>query len=280
MNNMGKIIKNNSLPSPISLLKQAWEIYKRNFKTLAILSLVVSFSSFISNDSSFLGGIIFESSLALYISIIIVVTAISFWGFVATLYTIKDEKNGVNITEALSKGLTKLVPNLWVLFLSVFIMLGGFFLFVVPGIIFWIWFSMSNFVLVTENVGGMSALLKSREYIRGYFWAVAGRLLFFLIITLISLWLPSYLFKLFHLPLYINSIYSGINSMIITPFYLIYGFLLYRRLKSIKGEIAVRTSAKSKTLFIICGALGVIILIFLIIMFLFFSAISASPTYI
>lgn len=271
MNNQHKIVKNNSLPGPISLLKQTWKIYRRNFKILLVLSLLVSFGSLTSNIFlPFLDGISFKSEQILAVPIVIaIVGLISFWGFVATLYAIKEE-NGIDIREALSKGLKKLFPNLWVITLSIFIMLGGFFLFVIPGIIFLVWFYMSNFVLVAENVGGMSALLKSRNYVRGYFWAVAGRILFVWIISILTFWAPIYLFKLLHLPPYVNSIYSFIYDVLSTPFYLIYGFLLYKHLKSIKEEATFRSSSKNKAFFIVCGVLGAIIPIILI-MFWFFS---------
>lgn len=268
LNNQSKTIKNNSLPGPIYLLKQAWKIYKRNFKTLAIISLITYLSSLVPSILSFLGGISFKSSPALYVSITIVTIAISFWGVVAMLYVIKDEKNEINIKESLIKGWKKLFPYVWVLFLSVFIMSGGFFLLLIPGILFSIWFSMGSFVLVVENVGGMNVLLTSKEYVRGYFWAVTGRILLSWIIYIIVFWMPTYLFKLLNLSSYIVSIYSAIGSMIGGTFYLIYGFLLYRHLRSIKGEITLSPSPRNKVFFILYGILGFMIPIILIIMYL------------
>lgn len=243
------MIKNNSLPGPLSLLEEAWKIYRRNFKIFLVLSLLVSFSSFTSNILPFLGGINLKSSPALVILLTIVGIAVSFWGSVSMLYTIRDEENGTNIRDSLAKGWKKLLPYAWVLFLSIFITFGGLILFIVPGILFFVWFFMADFIVVSENVGGMSALLKSREYIRGYFWAVAGRLLFVWIIGILTFWTPVYLFKLLHLPSYVSSIYSFISHILGGPFYLAYGFLLYRHLKSIKGGITIRSSSKNKAFF-------------------------------
>ena len=126
------------------------------------------------------------------------------------------------------------------------------------------------YVSIAENTFGMNALLKSREYIRGYFWSVASRVLFILVINQIAFWVSSYVFKFFHLPLYIVLIFSVIISIIIMIFNLIYGFLLYKNLKSIKGEITLRPSSRNKAFFIICGIIGAIIPIILIILYLLF----------
>lgn len=270
MNNKPKTIKNNSLPGPLSLLVQAWRLYRRNFKVLTTLSFIASFSTLIDSILSSLEGINIKSAPALVIPITIAAIGISFWGTISMLYAIINEKNKISIEEALVKGLKKLVPYTWLVILSVFIMLGGFILLVVPGIILFVWLYMADFVLIAENTRGMNALLKSTEYIRGYFWSVAGRVLFISMIIQIPFWVFYYIFKLINLPVFLALTFNVFASIIITIFNRTYGFLIYKHLKSIKGEITIRSSSGSKTFFIIFGILGVIIPIVLMILFLMF----------
>ena len=61
------------------------------------------------------------------------------------------------------------------------------FLFFIPGLIFAVWFSLAAFVFVNEDTQGMSALLKSKEYMRSQWFAVFWRWLALLLIA----WLIS-----------------------------------------------------------------------------------------
>lgn len=270
LNKKSETIKKNSLPGPFSLLGQAWKLYRKNFKTLTVLSFIASISSLSDSIFSYLDGINYKLSPTLVVPVTIATTGVWFWGIVSMLFAIIDEKNGISIKEALIKGLKKLVPYTWLVFLSIFVLFGGFLFFIIPGIIFFVWFYMDIFVLAKENIGGMSALLRSREYIRGYFWSVASRILFIVVIFQIAFWVSSYIFKLFHLPLYMVLILNVIVSIISGIFGLIYGFLLYKSLKSIKGEITPRSSSKDKVFFVICGILGAIIPVILIMLYLLF----------
>lgn len=56
------------------------------------------------------------------------------------------------------------------------IVVGGFILLVVPGVIFLAWFSMAQYVMVEEHIYGMAALRRSRELVRGRIWDIWGTL--------------------------------------------------------------------------------------------------------
>jgi hypothetical protein len=73
--------------------------------------------------------------------------------------------------------------NLWkfsilvtLVFLATF---GGVLLLIIPGIIFGVWLSFSNFVFIDKGLGVKASMGKSRELIKGRFWAVLYRLLVF-----------------------------------------------------------------------------------------------------
>jgi len=55
--------------------------------------------------------------------------------------------------------------------------MGGWVLFIIPGIILMILLYMAPYVYTQEGLRGMNALLRSRELVRDHWWALAGRLL-------------------------------------------------------------------------------------------------------
>jgi len=150
------------------------------------------------------------------------------------------------------------------------IAMGGFLLFIVPGIIFAIWFILAHFVLVAENQKGMNALLKSREYVKencgGVFWR-----LFFM--GLISFFVISFFLLGFGIDVIPHGEYVKqlILWLFLVPLTVIYGFLVYSHLKATKGEIVFTPTNGQKAKFIVVGVVG-----FLLIPALLFSAISAN----
>ncbi|HEX5772811.1 MAG TPA: hypothetical protein VFY07_00700 [Geomobilimonas sp.] len=140
-----------------------------------------------------------------------------FGGF---LYGVADDQLGLR--DALARGHGIVLPLMWVGCLTGFVIGGGFMLFVLPGIIFMVWFFFAQFILVDEDVHGMDALLKSREYVRGEWFNVALRLL--------PVWVASVLIGM--IPLV-----GPILGVIFFPFAMIYHYLLYRDLRGMKGEV-------------------------------------------
>jgi hypothetical protein len=135
-----------------------------------------------------------------------------------------------------------------------FIITGGFLLFLVPGIIFSIWFVFSQFILARDNVRGMDALLKSREYVRDMWFEVFGRLA---VVWLVSMFLGAIPFI------------GPLLSLLFAPFVMVFTYLIYEDLAGIKGaslSYGNTTGAKCKLVGI--GALGYVVLpLILIAMF-------------
>ena len=267
-------IQSAKLSSAITLLKDAWKIYKQKLKTflgiLIITSLVIALFVTILFIILFLlklsiVGIIIKIIL-LPISIIGIAIA-QIWGFIALIYTIVNHEQKIGIKEAFQKTQNKIISCLWVTFLSGFIIIGGIFLFFIPGILFSIWFSFVCYILIAENLNGMDALLKSKEYVKGKFWGVLWRLIFiglfigllyFFIFFLAGL-LLGFLQKNDHN--FIFNIISQIISIFTTPFLIIYSFLIYKNLKELKKEFVFTAKKNQKNIFCIFGILGILGLI-------------------
>lgn len=72
-------------------------------------------------------------------------------------------------------------PAIWglvgVTLLTTLVIIGGFILLIIPGILFAVWLSQSQYVYVFEGIGGKAALSRSKQYVSGRWWPVFGRLI-------------------------------------------------------------------------------------------------------
>lgn len=110
---------------------------------------------------------------------------------------------------------------------------------VVPGLIAAVFLSLSVFVLMFEGQRGFSALRRSFDLVRGYFWPVLGRIIFLAFVYWVF-------YLIISLPLAFSqkgsiffNAWGGLISVIdiiIGPIYLLYMYQIYRELVKIKGK--------------------------------------------
>lgn len=252
-----------SLPSATAILGQAWVIYKQRigiFLGVMIIPMLISIVTpiLVSMALSVTGGF-FGLSIFLVILFSVIVFIVQIWGQIALLYAIKDSQERIGVMESYRRAWYKIFSYWWVILLISFITLGGFLFFIVPGIIFAVWFSLAVFVLVAEDLKGMDALLKSREYVKGKWGSVLWRSFFigiiFFIISLILIFLLSFLKIPFG-----EVIGRFAIGLFLTPLMMTYWFLVYKNLKAAKEEIVFVPTESKKTAFIFVGILGILII--------------------
>ncbi len=265
-----------SLPGATAILGQAWSLYKQRFGTflgvmiipmLALIGLlaVLAGSEFLSltllSSEFTAGGIGLIIILAIVFLIAIFISQA--WGQIALLYAIKDSQEGIGVVEAYRRGWHKIFSLWWVALLGGFIIMGGFLLLVVPGIIFAVWFSLAVFILIAEDLKGMDALLKSREYVKGKWGAIFWRVFFIgafigTLSFIVSLVL-ALVFSLLKVP-FGEEISEVISGLFLAPLSMTYMFLVYKNIKAVKGEIPFAPTGKSKKTFIAVGILGIFLI--------------------
>jgi len=251
------------LPGATTIFSQAWAIYKQRFGTLLgimvipILITAISFAVLVGGEFLITGGIGLFLLLVILFFVIIPISQV--WGQIALLYAIKDVQERIGIIESYRRGWRKIISYWWISLLAGFIILGGFLLLVVPGIVLMVWFSLALFVLVAEDLKGMDALLKSKEYIKGKWIGVLWRLFFIVAISLIISFISSFLFIVLKVP-FGSKISNFIVGLFLTPLTMTYLFLVYRNLKSIKGEVVFAPNKGKKAIFIFIGILGTLLI--------------------
>ncbi len=154
-----------------TLFAAAWRRYTERFWTLIWIFLVPSVLFFVGQlflqvktpAWDIAGGIV-----------VIVATIIS---IPASLGLINAIAYGTDFAASYRVGLKLFWPALGIGVLNMLAVMGGFVLLIIPGIILSIGLMFANYILVAEDKRGMNALLVSRNYVKGYWWAVFGRCL-------------------------------------------------------------------------------------------------------
>lgn len=242
------------------LFEKTWDIFKRRIGTLIVLYLLtvvlvlVPVGIFIliaylisltmpgTKDPLIIaGGVV--GSIAGIIA--------GFWGFGSFISAIADET--LSIKDALDKGGQKIWAFIWLYSLLGYIVPGGFLLFFVPGILFMIWFAFAQFILPNEDVRGMNAILKSKEYVKGYWFDIFLRLFI--------IWLAS-------VGVGMIPLIGFILSILFVPFEMIFIYLIYEDLRSIKGDVSYISSSGEKFKWIGVATLGYIVIPIIILIFM------------
>lgn len=261
----------SSLPGATEILEEAWSIYKeRLFTFLGIVLIPTLITSVLgaililiglstsSIPSPKIAGIGVGVAIALAILVLVIIFISTVWGQLALIYAIKDRQENIGLVEAYRRGRSKILSYWWVLLLMGFITIGGFILLIIPGIIFAVWFSLAIFIVVSEDLKGMAALLKSKGYVRGRWGSVFWRfLLIGIFYVAISLFI-TFIFWLLNIP-YSSEINKFIMGLFLTPLMVTYMFLLYSNLKTMRGDVAFTPTEEKKTAFILVGILGFLI---------------------
>ena len=210
-----------------NLFKDSFKIYKQNFLVfvkltsinflafLILLTLGVAF--FLTKDNSYTSTILFFISTIFFL----VAIFLMFWVQVSIIFTIKERDNRLSIKQILLKAWPYLGSFAWISLLTSLAVLGGFILFIIPGIIFSVYFLFSKYVLFFEDKKGNLALIRSAQLVQGNWWAVFGRFLLVGILAGIISYIPL--------------LGSLINMFFTVPFVAIYICLMYEDLKRIKS---------------------------------------------
>jgi len=151
----------------------------------------------------------------------LVILVLAMWSQSATIAVVVDDTMGVR--EALRVGWQRLWSMLWILGLAGSIIMVGFMLFVVPGIIFAVSLMFALYPLYDDGLRGMDAVMTSRHYVKGRWWNTFGKLLLIWLIAIVLDLIPlvgPFLYFLF------------------TPFLLLFMVAMYRDLKETADDVS------------------------------------------
>jgi len=222
------------LPNPAQLFGNTWKFYTTHFnKLIAIVSVAVVFSIILNLVVAFMlalgmnqdpeqGALGAVSILVMILSLVSIIVAI--WSQTALLCFLRDTT--ISFKQAYGEASRLFGSYFWIVFLAGIITLVGFVLLIIPGIIVAIWFSFATYVFIMEGDRGWQALKKSKEYVRGRWWAIFSRFVFIAAIAIVLTIALDAAFQAIQF-----DIGSNLIHLFVGPFITSYVFLLYLALK-------------------------------------------------
>lgn len=202
-----------SLPSISALFKESWETLKGSALNLFLLYLISfglfaglfivgalitiplgAFSIFSAIQNNQLNPAFFTSLSALGIVIlilIIVAVVINLAVSAAMIMAVANYKTKQSVGEMLKKGFSLALPLFLANIIVGFITAGGYFLFIIPGIVFSIALSFTSYEIVLQQKSPLAAMRRSMGIVFSNFWGILGRMLLYLILAILAMFIPQ-----------------------------------------------------------------------------------------
>ena len=240
------------------LVKKSANLYRDNFKLFFKLALLVSLPSVISSAIILIFRTIFFGQnqeffvMALYGLLFLILSiasaVIGVWFSIVKIRIIAaryENKDIASIGSYIHSDKKLILPAIGASILSGIAILGGFLIFIIPGIIFAIWFAFVMYSVALDNQDSISSLSFSKNLVKGRWWAVLWRLLvpasIFIVGTYILQTPLSIILKTFNsvFILAFVTIATYAINILFAPFIITSQVILYSNLKSTKATEAV-----------------------------------------
>lgn len=247
-----------ALHSISSLFSDAWKLYKERcsmlteiilLPTLIVVLGIVLVSIDLGTAVRALGGII---------------VFVGWVGFVySVLPVIYSVHHGTGVDASYKATIGWFWSYVWVAILQVLAFMGASVMLIIPGIWLGVSLTFMCYVFVIERRRGLDALRGSKDYVKGYWWAVLGRtLLLALIYGAVSI--------IVRIPVTLvagpaaDGIVSALLVLFFVPFSVAYNYTIFQNLRELKPALA-ETQTKQGTGFIKASAIvGIVAFIVLI----------------
>ena len=257
---MGGMSSDLSPKSIGDILGAVFDTYKKHWQTLmtivAIFAIPVQIIQFyvvdqlilkplntaalsdvqsLSDLNEAVGGTFYRSLWAFGVGNLII-TVLSFVLMAAITKAAADDIVGAtpSVGDSYSFGFSKFLSVIWVSILAGLIVVGGLFLFVIPGLIFAVKLAVSIPALVVEDKRGSQAIGRSWKLTSGVFWHVLGAILVAAILTSFVSGIISGPFTNW----FMKGIFSGIAMTITMPFSTLVSVILYVDLRVRKENLS------------------------------------------
>lgn len=171
------------------IISNTWQYYSENFKKIAPYMLMLLAPNFIIGISGIIliyldqfanSGIYVLINNLMALSILAVCLLLTLWISLAlakNLAAIVTKKDFINYKESFSITSHLIWPTVYTSLLVALVVIGGTLLFIIPGIIFYIWYSFTYYAVIFEEKKGLDALASSKEIVSGRWWSILWRLL-------------------------------------------------------------------------------------------------------
>ena len=241
-----------------SLFSDSWKLYKERWQVLVEIvllpTLVVALGYvlfYLGSPFSLLGGLI------IFIGYIIFV-----FSMLPVIFSLHHTA-GVDASYKATIGW--FWPFVWVTVLEILAVMGGSIMLIIPGIWLAVALMLMAYVFVIEHRRGVDALRQSKDYIKGYWWAILGRVLLLGLIFLVAT-------IIIEIPVMIiagnaaHVLVTMVLTLFFIPFSVIYHYVIFENLRALKPELAEVQTKKGTGFLKTSAIVGVVIPVFFIIL--------------
>jgi len=237
-------MKNKKLPGLIQIIKNSFQIYfqKENLLyflkivllsfgiTLALMIPVMLLVGFFSTQSPIekIGP-----ATTVFIPTIVLALAVAVWGLLMQATIVVSVSRVVSgrslaVKETIKIAWGKLGRFFLTNFLVGLIIVVGFIFLIIPGIVFAIWYTFAQYIVITQDLGPLEAIKASKKLVSGHFWPVFGRIAGIMLFSIIiQVALGSVRFV------------GAIATVILSPYYVLVLYLLYDGLRKLNAKASV-----------------------------------------
>jgi len=181
-----------TLPRNRDLFKAAWSFMISRLDLVALLAVptvALGLLEYLNPANTVAGS---PSAVLLYLlaSVGLVIFAVLIQ--VAVIYIAIKHATGevATIKDAIVWARSNFFSWIWLVLLSGLVVMGGWLLFIIPGIIAAVYIAFSQYVFVDEGIRGIAALQRSRQLVYGKFAPVLWRL-FVMMVFMVVLFIPA-----------------------------------------------------------------------------------------
>lgn len=254
-----------SLPPISQLLTDSFTIFKKSFLPLLILTIiswvaigVLVFIAIIGLISVGIFGFMQANShtavnavaglqpitiivgLLLFFLLIVGIVLISSVMEIAYIVVLDGQEDGFAFGDTFKKSIHLIIPAGIVLLFASFIATGGFFLFVLPGLIFSILLSFALYEVILEEKHGNEALRRSIGIVSVHFWGIVGRVVCLWLITMGVMHLaPLLLTQVFPKAQWLIGSISYVVNIFFAWYALSYSITMYKQAKATVSPTAM-----------------------------------------
>lgn len=239
------------LINPLDIIKDSLVLYQKNWRKLSpyIILLLIPTLILTALGVGSLYLYLYVQSSKIISSLIVLAVFVaslifSLWVTIALAKAIKaclDKEEPKNWKE--NMGLTSYLiwPVIATSLIAALIILGGSILFIIPGIIFFIWYTFSFYTVVFEEKRTLKALRASKDLVVGRWWSILFRwlvpIIFVFLIILTLDWITNSILELiitkgFFWKSVISGIINSIINTLATPITLTALLILYLNAKN------------------------------------------------
>ncbi len=111
---------------------------------------------------------------------------------VANYKIVSNYKKDLPLGHTLKRGFHLVLPLIGATFLTSLITLGGFFLFVIPGIILSVLLSFTTYEIVISENSVLGAMRRSIAIVKSNFWGILGRMILWALIVIVVVNIPNF----------------------------------------------------------------------------------------